>query len=255
VKFSTPQTIAITGASSGIGGALARHYAGPGRLLFLAGRDPKRLGIVGGDCASRGAGVDAQVFDVRDRAAAAKWVKTICDRSPIDLLIANAGISGGTHGGSESQAQARDIFDVNMMGIVNVVLPMADDMERRGHGQIGLMSSLAGYRGLPTAPAYCASKAAIKVWGEGLRGHYAAKGIGVSVIMPGFVATPMTDVNDFSMPFLMAAERAARHIAYGLARNRARIAFPLPMAVMTWFFAMLSPTITDALVAHLPKKR
>jgi short-subunit dehydrogenase len=127
-------------------------------------------------------------------------------------------------------------------------------MTARGHGQIALMASLAAFHGFPGAPAYCASKAAVRVWGEALRGEYAAKGVGVSVICPGYVKTPMTDANDFPMPFLMSPERAASIIMRGLARNKARIAFPWPMYAAIRLIAALPPGLTDPLFARLPKK-
>ncbi len=249
-----PRHIAITGASSGIGRALARHYAVAGRHLALSGRDRARLESVASDCRALGAIVAVAAFDQRDIAGARRWVEAIDSATPVDLLIANAGISGGTHGGSESEEQVRAIFDVNVSGILNVVLPMIERMEQRGSGQIGLMSSLAGHRGFPGAPAYCASKAAIKVWGEALRGHCAAKGVRVNVIMPGYVKSPMTDANDFPMPFLMPAEKAAGIVANGLARNKARIAFPFPTAAMAWLMGVLSPALTDPLLARMPRK-
>jgi short-subunit dehydrogenase len=250
-----PTNIAITGASSGIGRALAIHYARPGRRLSLAGRDMARLEAVAADCRKQGAEAATITFDQRDAALGRAWIGAIDDAGAIDLLIANAGMSAGTHGGSESEAQVRAIFDVNVTGVLNVVLPAIERMERRGRGQIGLMSSLAGHRGFPGAPAYCASKAAIKVWGEGLRGHCSAKNVRVSVIMPGYVRTPMTDVNDFAMPFLMSADKAASIIAKGLARDRARIAFPFPTAAMAWFLGIFSPALTDSLLSRLPRKR
>ena len=116
------------------------------------------------------------------------------------------------------------------------------------------MSSLASFRGFPGAPAYCASKAAVRVWGEGLRPALAAEGIDLSVICPGFVTTPMTEGNAFPMPFLMDAERAARIVQSGLAANRARIAFPLPMRLATWLLAALPPGVTDRAMRGLPAK-
>ena len=250
-----PRHILVTGASSGLGAALARAYAGPGRRLFLAGRAADRLGAVADDCRRMGAAVDATVLDVTDRAAMAAWMNRADDAAPLDLVIANAGISGGTYGGSESEAQVRAIFAANVDGVLNTILPILPRMEARRRGQIALMASLAGHRGFPSAPAYCASKAAVKVWGEALRGQLAPHGIDVSVIMPGYVKSPMTDANDFPMPFLMPAEKAARIIRDGLRRNRARIAFPWPMAMIAWLLGMLHPALTDPLLARLPKKQ
>ncbi|HEX9446486.1 MAG TPA: SDR family NAD(P)-dependent oxidoreductase, partial [Dongiaceae bacterium] len=156
--------------------------------------------------------------------------------------------------GNESSEQVRAIFQTNLDGVLNTVLPLLPRMEARRQGQIALMASLAGYRGFPGAPAYCGSKAAIKVWGEGLRGQLAASGIEVTVIMPGYVKSPMTEVNDFPMPFLMPAERAAILIRDRLKRNPARIAFPWPTAILAWLIATLSPRLTDPVLAMLPKK-
>jgi len=255
VNLTDPHHIAITGASSGIGLALAKFYARQGRQLSLAGRDHARLQATAKTCRTAGATVSITAFDQRDVSLSRNWIENADDVSPIDLLIANAGISGGTYGGSESESQVRAVFDVNVIGILNIVLPMISRMEQRGRGQIALMSSLAAHRGFPGAPAYSASKAAIKVWGEGLRGHCAPLGISVNVVMPGFIRTPMTDANSFFMPFLMPPEKAAGIIARGLARNKARIAFPFPTALMAWFLGTLSPAVTDPLLTRLPKKR
>ena len=138
--------------------------------------------------------------------------------------------------------------------MVSTVLPAIPRMAGRGRGQIALMASLAGYRGLPGAPAYCASKAAVKVFGEALRGELAAKGVGVSVICPGYVDTPMTKRNRFPMPFLMDAPAAATLIKQRLARNKSRIAFPWPMAAAVWLLQALPPGLIDRLVAKLPRK-
>jgi short-subunit dehydrogenase len=250
-KFTS---ILITGASSGLGIALAESLAAPGVGLVLGGRARARLEATAAACRGRGAEVALEPLDVTDRTATADWILAADRRRPLDLVIANAGISGGTLGGAESDAQTREIFAVNLDGVLNTVLPILPAMLQRGRGQIGLMSSLAGYRGFPGAPAYCGSKAAVKVWGEALRGEVAARGVGVSVIMPGYVKSPMTAVNDFPMPFLMPADRAAAIVKRGLEANRARIAFPFPTAFMAWLIGALSPAITDPLLARLPKK-
>jgi NAD(P)-dependent dehydrogenase (short-subunit alcohol dehydrogenase family) len=127
-------------------------------------------------------------------------------------------------------------------------------MAARGRGQLALMSSLAGYRGFPDAPAYSASKAAVKSLAEAWRGALAAHGIRVSAICPGFIETPLTARNAFRMPFLISAERAAGIIASGLARDRPRIAFPWPMALGTWLLAALPPTLGDRLLRPRPRR-
>ncbi len=249
-----PNHILITGASSGLGAALALAYATPGRRLVLGGRAADRLQDVATQCRQAGATVETALIDVGDAVAMADWITAADNVAPLDLAIANAGISGGTHGGNESDEQVRAIFRINVDGVLNSVLPLLPRMAARRRGQIALMASLAGYRGFPGAPAYCASKAAVKVWGEALRGQMAAQGVAVNVIMPGYVKSPMTDANDFAMPFLMPAERAARIIRDGLARDRARIAFPWPTALVAWLIGTLSPALTDPILARLPKK-
>lgn len=249
-----PRSLVITGASSGIGAALALRYAEPGVCLALTGRDAARLAAVAERCRAAGATVTADVVDAADRDGMAAWLWAVDDRTPVDLLIANAGISAGTGGGVESEAQARRILSVNIDGVLNSVYPLLPRMRERRRGQIALMASQASFRGFPGAPAYCASKAAVRVYGEALRGDLAGEGIGVSVICPGFVKSRITDANGFAMPFLMEADAAARVISRGLARNAARVSFPWPVAAAVWLLALLPPGWTDGLLARAPKK-
>ncbi len=249
-----PRSILITGASSGIGEALARLYAGNGTSLALTGRDAGRLAAVAASCRSAGATVIEEVVDVTDAAAMAAFVEHAEALAPLDLVIANAGISGGTYGGGESAEQVRAIMAVNVDGVLNTVLPALPRLQARRRGQIAIMSSLASFRGFPGAPAYCASKAAVRVWGEALRGDMRAHGVSVSVICPGFVVSRMTAQNEFPMPFLLPVERAARRIAEGLARDRARIAFPFRLYFGAWVMGVLPPAWTDGWLARLPKK-
>ncbi len=249
-----PRSILITGGSSGIGAALASAYAAPGVTLALCGRDEARLATVGETCRAAGAEVEATRLDVTEAARMADWIAGIDRRAPLDLVIANAGTSAGTGGGGETDEQARGIFSVNLDGVVNTVLPAVAALRRRGRGQIALISSVAGFRGYPGAPAYCASKAAVRVWGEALRGHLAAEGIGVTVVCPGFVKSRMSAANTFPMPFLMEAGTAAEIIKRGLARDRARITFPWPMAALVWLLSALPPGVTDPLLRRLPEK-
>ncbi len=249
-----PKSILITGASSGIGAALARAYARPGVYLALSGRDQERLAAVAAACREAGAATATALIDVTERAPLARWVGEVDQAAALDLVIANAGISAGTGRSGESDAQAREIMAVNLDGVVNTVLPALEVLRARRRGQVAIVSSLAAFRGFPGAPAYCASKAAVKVWGEALRGHLAAEGVGVSVVCPGFVRSPMTAVNAFPMPFLMEVDRAAALIKRGLARNKARIAFPWPLAAAAWLLAALPPALTDPLLRRMPEK-
>lgn len=208
--MGSQKCIVITGASSGIGAALAEYYAAPGVTLGLTGRSDERLRAVAAACKARGAAVETALMDVCEREALAAWLLEIDGKKPIDLVIANAGISGGSGGHSvmgEEPEQLRRIMAVNLDGVFNTVLPLIPLMTGRKRGQIALMSSLAGLRGLPGAPAYSTSKAAVLAYGQALRGWLGMRGVKVSVIMPGFVRTPLIAANPFPMPFILEPKR------------------------------------------------
>ena len=249
-----PRSILITGASSGIGEALATAYAGPGVRLFLGGRDNDRLAAVAEACRGQGAEADIGRIDVRDAAAMRQWVLKADEQRALDLVIANAGISIGFDDARPIGDVLSQLFETNVAGVFNTVHPALERMRPRRRGQLAIMSSLAGFRGLPGAAAYSASKAALRSYGEGLRGYLHGESIGVSVICPGFVQSRMTAVNRYPMPLLMDAPRAARIIQRGLARNQGRIAFPAPMYAMAWLLMSLPAAWTDALVRRLPAK-
>lgn len=249
-----PRSILITGASSGIGAALARAYARPGARLALAGRDRARLADVAAACKRIGAEVETRAVEVSDRAAMAEWIAGADARAPLDLAIANAGISGGSGGRGEEEAKAREIFAVNLAGALNTIWPAIAAMRPRRRGQIAIVSSIAAFRGLPGAPAYSASKAAVKAYGEAMRGWLKPHGIAVSVVCPGFVATHMTAGNRYRMPLIMDADKAAAIIVRGLARDQARIAFPRPIAFLAWLMGALPPAWTDPIFGRLPNK-
>jgi len=246
--------VLITGASSGLGEALALAYAETGVRLALSGRDAVRLERVAFACRERGARVASAAVDATDADAMRSWIETQDEALPLDLAIANAGISGGTSGAGDSVEQVRRIFATNVAGVVNTIEPAAKRMVARGRGHLALMSSLASFRGFPGSAAYCASKAAVRLYGEGLAAELRSRGVAVSVICPGYVRTRMTAVNRFYMPFLMDAERAAEIMKRGLERRRARIAFPWRLYALVRLLAALPPGLVDRLVERLPRK-
>lgn len=249
-------SILITGASSGIGRALAIACAAPGKTLFLGGRDAARLDAIATICRTRGATVESACTDVTDALAMTGWIESADDRQALDLVVANAGISGGTAGlGFEPPEQAAAIFAVNVGGVHHTIAPALSRMRTRpGGGQIAIMASLAGFRGFAGAPAYCASKAAVRVYGEGLRAAHAGDDVRISVICPGFVRSRMTDGNAFRMPLLMDADRAAAIILRGLAANRPRIAFPWPMYAASLIVQALPSATAEWIGRALPNK-
>lgn len=249
-----PKRIVITGASSGLGSALAQAYAARGVTLYLTGRDEARLQTVAAACTARSATVHTHALNITNKKAVSEWLATISAEALPDLVIANAGVSSGTSGGDEPEALARHVFAVNVEGVLNTILPVIHPMRERKSGQIAIMSSLAGYNGMPSAPAYSASKVAVKAYGEALRGWLAPEGVEVSVICPGFIRTPMTDVNNFPMPFLMDADVAADYIKRKLAENKGVIAFPFPMLCAARILSILPYFIKEAIVQRLPKK-
>lgn len=252
----SPQSILITGASSGIGEALALHYAAPGIFLALSGRDEERLLAVAEICRAKGADTDVAVLSVTDRGRMEEWILDVDESHPLDLVIANAGISGGTGGvmNGEPIEQARAIFDVNLTGVLNTVGPVLPRMLARKRGQIAFMASLAAFRGFPGAPAYSASKGAVRFYGEALRGALRDSGVKINVVCPGFVKSRMTAANDFPMPFLMETRDAVKIIANGLARDKGRIAFPWPVLAGSWFLSVLPDCLAQLLLKRLPAK-
>lgn len=248
-----PRTVLITGATGGIGGALAGVYAEPGNTLILQGRNTGRLVELAAMCEAQGARVLIRVLDVRDCDELSAWLHGICQQERVDLLVVNAGVNTniGPGGEGERWEDVQTLIEVNVlaaMATVNAVLP---SMRARGEGQIALMSSLAAYFGLPVTPSYCASKAAIKAYGEALRGWLAPEGIWVNVVMPGYVESQMCRDMPGPKPFVWPAEKAARYIKRGLAHNQPRISFPFPLNFGTWWLSVLPPAISSRILRLL----
>lgn len=254
-RLKNPRCVLITGASSGIGAALANVYAQKGRTLLLTGRNGERLEEVANACRDKGAEVKTAIIPVQERTGMEDLLNRWDDAHIIDLAIANAGISAGMGGTSKEHIQrVYDIFDINVTGVLNTLHPLIPRMAARKSGQLAIMSSLAGFRGLPSAPAYSASKSAVMSYGLGLAGRLKKHGVTVSVICPGFIRSRITDANDFPMPFFMEADKAAKLIQRRLAKGRLRIAFPWQMALGVWFLSLLPAAIGNYLLARSPSK-
>lgn len=222
--------------------------------MLLLARDEARLTEIAARCEAKGARAVTASVDVREKEKLATTITQMDDETPIDLVIANAGISTGTFAGTESLEAAEAVFDVNVMGVVHTIHPLLPRLLARGRGQVAIMASLAGICPLPGAPAYSASKAAVLAYGDALRGKFAVSGVHVSVICPGWIATPLTDKNDFPMPWMMSASRAANIIQRNLEKKKSRIAFPRRLYFLLRLLAMMPISLRDAVLTAIPEK-
>ena len=224
------RTAWITGASTGIGRALAVALAERGVKVAASARSADKLT----ELARAYPGIAPLPLDVLDAAAMAEAVRRISSTlGPIDLAVLNAGTWEPMSSRKFSAAKAAHSMAVNYQGIANGVEALLPTMLERGSGHVALMASVAGYRGLsPLTAAYAPAKAAVISLAECLRNDLRAQGVTVSVINPGYVATPMTSTNKFPMPYLMSAEDAARRIVRGLEKRKFEIAFPWQLAAM-----------------------
>jgi short-subunit dehydrogenase len=225
--------VVITGASSGIGAALACRYARDAGVLGLIGRDRARLEETAERCRANGGEARTALIDVRDRAALAAWLEEFDRSFPVDIVIANAGVTTGTlpDGALEQSDAAHALMQTNVLGVLNTIHPLIPRMLERGRGQIVLMSSIGALFPLPDSGAYCASKAAILTYGLALRGHLYDAGVRVTVICPGYVTSPMSERIKTWKPLEISAEAAADRIVEGLHDDRAVVTFPWLLAL------------------------
>lgn len=257
-----PRKILITGGSSGLGAALAEFYAASGATLFISGRDAQRLEETRRVCERNGGQCFPRVIDVTDKEAMNGWITGILnDHGTLDLVIANAGVSGGTamrvgQGANPVWDGNNDhhIFETNLMGVLHTINPVLPHMMASHSGQIALISSMASFVPLAGAPSYSASKAAVRFYGEALHAKLKPYGVTVTVVCPGFITTRMTDHNQFPMPFLMSAQHAATLIAHKLTRKPCLISFPWPMRLMMGFMSLCPSFFTREIFSRLPEK-
>jgi len=239
--------IAITGASSGLGRALAIAYADPGVTLHLTGRDPARLAEAAATCRRLGAHVEETLADVTDRAAMENW---ITGAGRLDLVIANAGISAGPgDANAETPANIRAILATNIDGALNTALPaiaaMAQQPPGAGgeRGRIAFIGSIAGLIALPTTPSYSAAKAMLDFWVSATAPNLARDGIALTLVRPGFIRTPMTAGNPYRMPGIIDADQAAAKIRAGLAAGKTHITFPYWFGILARIGNLLPKSI------------
>ncbi|WP_434986124.1 SDR family NAD(P)-dependent oxidoreductase [Vreelandella zhaodongensis] len=247
-----PRCVLITGATGAIGGALAHAYATPNTHLVLHGRNRQSLEELAGACHKKGAQVLLSSASLTDTTELNTWLDTLCAEHLPDIVIANAGIN--THPSDQTLEPWDDVqalLDINLKAPIAMAQRLVPAMQTRGSGQLVFISSLAGWHGLPTTPSYSASKAGIKAYGEGLRGLLAPHGIGVTVVMPGYVTSPMCNAMPGPKPWEWSPERAAKAIQRGITANRARISFPFPLNFGSWWLAVLPASISQWLIKHL----
>ncbi len=242
--------ILITGATSAIGGALAKIYAQRNVKLYLHGRNEVKLSEIAEHCRTKGAKVLTHLQDLSDFTALRRWLSTL---DTLDLVIVNAGMN--THISSAGELEPWDdveaLLDVNLKAAMVIVQTVLPAMRAQRSGQIALVSSLAAYFGLPMTPSYCASKAGLKAYGEALRGWVGPQGIRINVIMPGYVKSPMCDAMPGPKPLLWPPQKAAKIIQRGLERDKARISFPFPLNLGTWLLAVLPTSLSIRFVRWL----
>ncbi len=244
----------LTGASSGVGEALARRYAGMGATLGLVARRAPELQRVATVVAP--ATVVTYALDVRDgEALAAAGADFSARFGTPDIVIANAGVSRGTLTEEPSDRAAfQAVFDTNVMGVVNTFSPFAAAMRREGRGTLAGIASIAGFRGLPGAGAYSASKAAVITYLEALRIEMHGSGVEVLTLCPGFIATPMTARNPYRMPFILTAERAAELMVTAIAGHRRFYVLPWQVAWLGRLLRVTPRPLLDRVLAARKRK-
>lgn len=253
----TGRRVFITGASSGIGSALARHYAGQGAILGLVARRADRLAGLAAELNIAGA---ASVFtyplDVTDAdALQAAGDDFMMHAGSPDVVIANAGVSSGTlteH--REDLAAIRRILDINVYGLATTFAPFIPAMRQRGTGRLVGIASVAGIRGLPGAEAYSASKAAAIAYLESLRVELRSSGVRVVTIAPGYIDTPMTEHNPYPMPFMLPVDEAAQRFTQAIERGTSYTVIPWQMGLVAKVLRLLPNWLYDRLFAKAPHK-
>lgn len=225
--------VVITGVTGGLGSAIAKTYAEKGVHLSLLGRKMDELNSIAVTCQRLGATASCYHADVTETDNLITLLNIIDDEKVVDLIVANAGIVNflSQKNSEETWNEIRKLLAVNLSGAIATISPFIDRMKKRKGGQIALISSISAYHGMEVMPSYCASKAGLKAYGEALRALLCKDGVKVSVVLPGFIKSNMSNQFLCSKPFLITADKAASIIKSGLEKNKPRIIFPFFMSI------------------------
>jgi len=242
----------ITGASTGLGREVARQYAEAGHVVYASARGEDGLTSLAEECRDCSGTIRACRLDVTDAERVVQtWESIVTDGGVPDLVLLNAGTNIADTAENFDRENYARIMDINFMGVVNCLQVVLPEFLRRGSGQVAVVASVAGYRGLPYASAYCASKSALISMCESLEPELVAAGIELHLVNPGFVRTPLTAKNRFPMPFLMEVDAAAARMINGLKQGRFEITFPKRFTWLVKFLRLLPFGIYRRLTRNL----
>ncbi len=245
------RSIFVTGASSGLGAGLVKAYAESGHTLALCGRDASRLEAVAREAKAHGARTWVRIVDVRNAQAVGQALRDFSAfAGRLDVVIANAGSGQGPDAERFDLGRATSVVETNVLGLTNTLLAATPLLLERGSGTLVAMASLAAYGALPGSLTYSASKAYVRTFSAGLRLELAGSGVSVVTLCPGFVRTPLTDQNEFAMPFLLDSDDACRRMRRAIDQNRREYAFPWPLS----WLARAVPLLPDRLLLAITRR-
>jgi len=256
LKSSVCKSIAITGGSSGIGAALALHYAANQSIITLAGRDLPRLKAVASECEALGAKTTISIVDVQNLSEVKAWISKAHKENPLDIVFVNAGVTGGV-GDNQKWEVAKDVsmlLSINLIGATNTIGAALTEFNKVGIGQIVVTNSLAGYVGFPGSASYSASKAALRIYCESLQRLLKSSSISLTLIFPGYVSSPMSKKVVSAKPFEVTAKKAASLIAIAVEKRKKKMGFPYIMWVGVRFLSVLPICIQNCLIPFFDLK-
>lgn len=251
-RHSLEKIVFITGASSGLGAGLAERFVRDGHTVIITARREDRLISLANHLNTMGPGrCFPRICDVQRETSVLEAVTwTTREIGPIDIMIANAGISESTPADQADTDKVSLVLQSNVLGVIYAFHAVIPEMCRRHSGQLVCMSSLAGYRGLPGAGAYCASKAAVSSLSESYRMDLKPFGITVTLLQPGWIQTPLTDKNAYKMPFRMPFDAGADTLYGAIVAKKSVLSFPWPLAISVWILRLLPTWLYDRILRN-----